>query len=66
MLTSSGLTQLRSLYLRYNQIRDVTPLAGLVKLETLRLEDNPIQDASPLAALTRLRDVDIDIPEPSP
>ena len=39
---------------------------GLVNLEVLHLKGNPIQDTSPLASLTKLREVDIEIPPPSP
>ena len=62
----ADLVNLKVLSLHDNQIRDVSPLAGLVNLETLHLKNNPIQNASVLASLTKLRDVDIEIPPPSP
>ena len=62
----ADLVNLKVLSLHDNQIRDVSPLTGLVNLETLHLKNNPIQNASVLASLTKLRDVDIEIPPPSP
>ena len=61
----ADLVNLKVLSLHDNQIRDVSPLAGLVNLETLHLNGNPVQDTSPLASLTKLRDVDIEISQPS-
>ena len=61
----ADLVNLKVLSLHDNQIRDVSPLAGLVNLETLHLNGNPIQDTSPLANLTKLRDVDIEISQPT-
>ena len=62
----ANLTKLTGLWINHNQIRDVSPLMGLVNLEVLHLKGNPIQDTSPLASLTKLREVDIEIPPPSP
>ena len=51
------MTNLRQLYLRDNQITDISPspLRGLTSLEDLYLEDNQITDISPLRGLTNLR-----------
>ena len=59
------LTQLEKLFLNDNDISDVSALVGLVNLEKLRLAGNPIQNTSPLTSLTKLRDVDIEITQPS-
>ena len=59
------LTRLKDLRLAENNIRDVSALTGLVNLEKLLLAENPITDTSPLASLTKLRDVDIEISQPS-
>ena len=61
----ADLVNLEVLSLHDNQIRDVSPLAGLVNLETLGLRGNPVRDTSPLASLTKLRDVDVEISQPS-
>ncbi len=54
------LTSLRSLYVGYNQIKDIAPLENLVNLETLSLEYNQISNLSALANLTKLRYLDLD------
>ena len=59
------MTQLEKLFLNDNDISDVSALVGLVNLEKLRLAGNPIQNTSPLTSLTKLRDVDIEITQPS-
>ncbi|EKZ4336175.1 leucine-rich repeat domain-containing protein, partial [Listeria monocytogenes] len=51
----SNLTNLTYLYLKNNQISDISPLANLTNLRTLDLENNQISDISPLANLTNLR-----------
>ena len=49
-------TNLKSLYLKVNDVADLTPLANLTKLEVLNLENNLIPQTgySPLANLTKL------------
>ena len=51
----AGLTGLKELYLRGNQISDLSPLAGLTELPRLELSYNNILDVSPLAGLTNLK-----------
>ena len=45
---------MRGLYLNYNQINDLRPLAGLTNLQELSLYWNRISDVSPLSGLTHL------------
>ncbi len=52
-------TNLRDLYLRYNRIRDLSPLAGLMNLESLVLHRTYLTDLSPLSGLTRLSFLDL-------
>ncbi|MEN6426481.1 MAG: leucine-rich repeat domain-containing protein [Phycisphaerales bacterium] len=52
-------TNLRDLYLRYNRIRDLSPLAGLTNLETLILHRTWLDSLSPLSGLTRLSCLDL-------
>ncbi len=47
-------TNLQVLYLRYNQIGDLSALSGLDNLEELDLSQNQISDLGPLAGLDRL------------
>ena len=49
-------TNLKSLYLKVNDVADLSPLANLTKLEVLNLENNLIPQTgySPLANLTKL------------
>ena len=47
-------TNLTELYLKGNELVDVSPLAGLTKLTWLVLNDNEILNVSPLAGLTNL------------
>ncbi len=49
------LTNLQELYLYYNQISDLSPLAGLTNLQGINLGCNMISDLTPLAGLTNLR-----------
>ncbi|HOR43152.1 MAG TPA: leucine-rich repeat domain-containing protein, partial [Atribacterota bacterium] len=51
------LINLQYLYLYYNQISDLSPLAGLTNLKALYLDNNQISDLSPLAGLTNLQDL---------
>jgi hypothetical protein len=55
----SGLTNLRYLYLFFNDLSDLSPLSGLYNLEVLNIEDNLIADISPLSDLTNLRLLDM-------
>ena len=48
------LTNLTQLWLRYNQITDITPLAQLTNLTDLNLLENQIADITSLANLTNL------------
>ena len=50
----TGLTKLRRLVLRDNNITDISALAGLTNLTELHLLVNRISDLSPLAGLTNL------------
>ena len=52
----SGATEL---YLGFNNISDLTPLAGLTNLTELVLYDNNITDLTPLAGLTNLMGLDL-------
>ncbi|EKJ0747798.1 MucBP domain-containing protein, partial [Enterococcus faecalis] len=45
------LNNLTSIYMNYNAISDLTPLAGLSKLQNLSLEHNQITDITPLSNL---------------
>jgi len=47
-------TNMISLYLRHNQISDISPLANLTSLVELYIADNYINDISPLVGLTSL------------
>ena len=47
-------TNLSWLYLRENQISDISPLAGLVELVRIDLSHNPVSDMSPLRGLKNL------------
>ena len=49
-----GLTKLKELWCRKNQISNIKPLAGLAQLTELSLSNNPIGDITPLAGLTKL------------
>ena len=51
---ATGLTEL---YLSYNEIEDLSPLADLESLEVLRIGHNRISDAAPLAGVTSLLDL---------
>ena len=53
------LMNLKKLYLAYNAVVDITPLAGLTNLEDLHLYSNPIEDIRPLAGLTNLEILDL-------
>lgn len=55
----SGLTNLRYLYLFFNDLSDLSPLSGLHNLEVLNIEDNLIADITPLSGLTNLRVLDM-------
>ncbi|MBN2131591.1 MAG: leucine-rich repeat domain-containing protein [Sedimentisphaerales bacterium] len=46
---------LQDLSLRWNEIRDLSPLSGLTSLEKLDLSRNHASDPSPLSGLTNLR-----------
>ena len=48
-------TALQELYLRRNEITDVSPLASLTNLQRLSLWGNEVEDISPLASLTNLQ-----------
>ena len=52
-------TNLRLLYLGWNEIRDISPLAGLTNLRRLGLENNGITDVRPLSGLTSLEHLEI-------
>jgi len=52
-------TNLRELYLRFNRITDISPLAGLMSLEHLVLHRNWLGSLLPLAGLTNLRHLDL-------
>jgi len=58
-------TELESLDVSGNQIRDLRPLTGLRKLISLRLNDNPISNFSVLASLTQLNSLSIARTRPS-
>jgi Leucine-rich repeat (LRR) protein/signal recognition particle receptor subunit beta len=51
----SGMTQLQSLVLSYNQITDISFLSGLTKLQSLDLINNQITDISFLSGMTQLQ-----------
>ncbi len=53
-------TQLSTLSLQYNNLRDITPLAQLAQLTQLDLGDNNISDITPLAQLTQLTQLDLE------
>ena len=55
----TNLTQLASLNLSFNQIRDIGPLENLTQLTELYLYRNRIVDVGPLANLTSLEVLDI-------
>ncbi len=50
----SGLTNLRRLYLDYNDVDDLSPLADLTRLQVLWLDDNALTDLSAVAGMTHL------------
>ena len=50
----AGLTELRRLYLDYNDVTDLTPLSGLARLQVLWLDDNALADLSPVANMPHL------------
>ena len=52
-------TQLITLALKYNDIRDITPLASLTQLTELDLSNNEISDITPLSQLTQLTELDL-------
>ncbi|MDE0638475.1 MAG: cohesin domain-containing protein [Candidatus Poribacteria bacterium] len=58
-LLAPYLTSLSVLYLRDNNINDLTPLAQLTSLSTLSLWDNNINDLTPLTHLTSLSILDL-------
>ena len=58
----SWMRNLGALYLRGNQISDLTPLARLKKLVYLDLRDNPISDWSPVAHVLKVLGRPIDTP----
>ena len=58
-LLAPYLTSLNVLYLRDNNISDLTPLAKLTSLSTLSLWDNNISDLTPLTDLTSLSILDL-------
>ena len=45
---------MKELYIAFEKVSDISPLAGLTGLTRLDLEDNDISDISPLAGLTNL------------
>ena len=47
-------TELKELFLYYNQINDISPLAELTQLTLLGLDDNQISDITALTGLTQL------------
>jgi Leucine-rich repeat (LRR) protein len=47
------------LWLHYNQISDLSPLAGLTNLQELYLHNNQVSDLSPLAGLTNLQELSL-------
>ncbi len=51
--------QVVELYLRGNQIRDISPLANLVNLSKLYLRENKLSDISPLANLVNLSELNL-------
>ena len=53
----SGLTDLRQLYLGYNEISNLGPLAALTSLERLNLDNNEILDLTSLSRLTELTEL---------
>lgn len=54
-----ALTQLKSLHLSFNEIKDITPLVELKKLKNLYLSDNQITNLDALGALTELTELGI-------
>lgn len=46
---------LTSLYVGYNQIKDLTPISNMTSLTALSIICNPIEDAAPLKNLSKLR-----------
>ena len=50
-------TQLERLELRYNQIRNISPLTKLTNLRWLYIEGNEISDVRPLTRLTKLEEL---------
>lgn len=54
------LTNLKQLYLDYNNIVDLNPLTTLTQLEVLGLNNNNITDLTPLKNLTQLKDLGLD------
>ena len=50
-------TNLKSLYLRNNPIKDLTPLAKLTQLELLHMPGVPINDLTLIANLTQLKEL---------
>ncbi|MBC2254029.1 Internalin B precursor [Listeria ivanovii subsp. londoniensis] len=49
------LTNLKQLYLSYNQISDISMLTSLTQIELLSLMQNKLKDIDPLVNLTKLR-----------
>ena len=49
------LTNLTTLVLNQNQIRDISPLAGMVNMMDLDIHHNQIRDISALSGMTKLR-----------
>jgi internalin A len=54
-----ALTQLKSLYLSFNEINDITPLVDLKNLKTLYLSGNQISNLDALSELTELSELGI-------
>ena len=50
-------TNVKSLHLRDNPIKDLTPLAKLTQLELLHMSGVPINDLTPLGNLTQLKEL---------
>ena len=53
----TGFTQLERLELRYNHIRNISPLTKLTNLRWLYIEENEISDVHPLTRLTKLEEL---------
>ncbi|NRA46970.1 MAG: leucine-rich repeat domain-containing protein [Oligoflexales bacterium] len=53
----SGFTELKSLVLQENQIKDISPIESLYKLRELNLTDNQVSDLNPLKNLGFLEEL---------